>query len=478
MNSSFHSANQCIEGVPVTNERIVVQKFGGTSVKEIEKLTHFVSGTIGKKVVVVSALAGVTNLLHQIIDHLRSGDQRAAQTVFEQVNLLHGRFLEEQGLNIDLSSLYSKLASLIHDFGRLDDREDKEAFYIQESIKGWGELASSQIVNAYFNQSGLQSSYADSSRLITLQPGDTKISIDRQETNTRVSECLNGLFEEGSNIVVMPGYIASRLNPDSEQDQIVTLDRGGSDYSAALIASAVNADLLQICKEVPGIMTANPKEVPEARVLNKLSLGAAAEGAAHGVNALHPRTISGLGRKNIPIQVLHTFDPSAQGTLISRDTVNPGVNLITSKSGFTVFHIHSDEMIGESGWLNAATRVFSDNNIDVETVSTSMSGMTFSVSANTNPNQLNMAAEQLKESFGEQAVRQISNISTVSLIGDELDANSNNIHIAARQAFTQINVLPQVSTQDLSGRNITYLFGPTVNPSDVVRALHKVFKLG
>jgi aspartate kinase len=476
MNTLNYASNARFLSGERSGDAIVVQKFGGTSVREIDKLSDFVRGTIGRKVVVVSALSGVTNLLHSLVHAVDKKQFAVIDDLLTEIKQMHLEFIQANNIDISLEPLFTDLESFAKDRrdfmmgGHIGEFRISNPEELRNRIRGWGELASSSIVAAYLRQQDHRAEVVDSTQVVRL----TRDNLRGQVFNTvaikrGIQDNILPLLNDGVT-VVMAGYIAT------VEGDFATLGRGGSDFSAAILGGAIDADELQICKEVSGIMTANPKETPDAVTLSNLSYKAAAEGAAHGVNALHPKTISGLKGKPIPISVLNTLKPTDSGTLISAST-NPGVSLVTSKGGFTIYHLYDIDMIDEPGWMKLISSCFADAGIDMDMDTSSRAGVTISVAPRYSDKQIQKLTSALGVYFNfapGQNSKIISNASTVSLIGDDLDDSHQRI---GANAMVNMGIKSLANNRDGGGHNVTYLFDSSVDRVEVVKALHAAFEL-
>ena len=458
----MHSANRRL-GV-VSNDpsqRLVVQKFGGTSVREIEKLRDFVKSTIGKRVIVVSALAGITDKLHNLVLAIQNSED--FNLIIQEIHELHEEFFVKNKLEFNLKPFLQDLFELSR---RLSAEPSSQTLIDQ--IKGWGELVSSSFVAKALSTESQSVPAVNAYDLVHLKENSTgNLVLDPLKTREFIRKGMVDILSK-SEIVVVPGYIATGPNGKT------TLGRGGTDYSASIFACALNADELQICKEVPGFMSADPRLVNTAITLSTASYRVASEGAAHGVKALHHSTITGPEAAGIPVLVLNTLDPNEAGTVIT-NTKNPGVNLLIARRGITVFQLRNESMPSQSGWLKKASDIFAQYRLSIETVSTSETGISLSIPAAIDQTTLVKVIEQLRKDDFTVDFR--TDLIAISLIGDALN-NSVKVHLRAYEVMDQLGIAPAMVSQDTSGANLTYLFEVDSSRLQVIaRTFHDVLIL-
>lgn len=344
-------------------------KFGGTSVKDaiaIKRVTNIVAAKDGKLIVVVSAFSQVTNSLTEIIDAIYDKKIDKALSISDEIYNKHIQVANDLKINGELEEFiydkFDKLRQLIKAIGYLGEITPKS----QDMVLSYGEILSSKIVEAYFHSSGLKSIYVDSRDLIITDSEYTQAEVQIDLTKTKVKDVINHAFVD-SHIVVCGGFIAS-----NEQGFTTTLGRGGSDYTASLIASMLNADRLEIWTDVDGILTSDPRLVENAKRILTLSYDEAAELAYFGAKVLHPKTIYPAVFADIPVYVLNSFKPEESGSLILGNIENTKIiKSIAFRKGITVINIQSNRMLGAYGFLSKVFKVFQDNETSVDIVTTS-----------------------------------------------------------------------------------------------------------
>lgn len=321
-----------------------ILKFGGSSVGSVAGITnvkHIVESTEQPVVVVVSALSGITDRLVTLTKLAAAGD-KAYISEWEAVAKRHHEMADEiitpdrrTELNEKIDSLLNELRSILHGVCLIQDVTPKTA----DAIVAYGERISSLIAAALISGAV----HLDARTLVkTCRQGEKHI-VDFNATGDRIRTALDGL--EG--IAVTGGFIAS----DLQSGVTTNLGRGGSDYTAAIIAAALGAESLEIWTDVDGFMTADPRIIPNAYTIDRLSYAEAMELCNFGAKVVYPPTIYPVCRQNIPIFVKNTFNPQGKGTIISREAARSerpirGISSVSETSMVTVSGLSMVGVIG------------------------------------------------------------------------------------------------------------------------------------
>jgi aspartate kinase len=295
-------------------------KFGGTSVADgaaLGRVLDIVATRSGRRAVVVSALAGVTDALVAIAGAAGAGDREG---VARELAALEGRHERMAAAVIsDRERLASLRRVLAVTFATLaetcaDAAERHEVTPVeQDSILAAGEVLSSHLAAAALLAAGTDAVWVDARAVVVTDARHTNASPLMEPTRRRVA-ALVGPALEADRVPVLGGFIGA--TPDG---RATTLGRGGSDYSAAIVAAALDADAVEIWTDVDGVFTADPRIVPGARPIDRLSFGQAFELALFGAKVLHPRTVQPACEAGIPIRILNTWVPLGAGTLVTAD---------------------------------------------------------------------------------------------------------------------------------------------------------------
>lgn len=337
-----------------------VLKFGGSSVgtvPSIKNVKQIVEASAEPVIVVVSALGGVTDRLIELSQRAAAGDVSYREAVEE----LHARHRDMIGAVVPagrqaelgecIDSLFGELRSILHGVFLIQDLTQKAA----DTVVAYGEMFSSLIVARML----ADAVHADSRRLVkTVRRGDRHV-VDFEETNRLVRETL----ADPRQTVVMGGFIATDLHTGATTN----LGRGGSDYTAAIVAAALDADALEIWTDVDGFMTADPRVIPTACTIDQLSYGEAMELCNFGAKVVYPPTIFPVCVKNIPIYVRNTYNPDARGSVIRRDAAvsSRPIRGISSINEMSIVTVSGLSMVGVIGVNRRIFSTLADGGISV-----------------------------------------------------------------------------------------------------------------
>ena len=452
---------------------MIVLKFGGTSVanaSNIRQVKNIIAGSKAKQLVVVSALGGVTDLL------LQAGDAASSQNseYKEYLNQIESRHLSviRELLPIqDQSAVLSKVKSDLNVLETLLEG----AFLIgeitpklSEKMVSYGELLSSFIIGKFFQAEGLDAVIKDAREIIVTNDNYGKASVDKEITNSRISE------EFGNNphlVTVVPGFVASTLQGDA-----TTLGRGGSDYTAAIMAAALKASELQIWTDVSGMYTANPKIVKQAKSISLISYEEAMELSHFGAKVLYPPTIQPVLELGIPILIKNTFEPESEGTRIERNqqTNGLGVRGISHISGIALLTLEGSGMIGIPGISRRFFEVLSNAGISVVLITQASSEHSICIGVAEGD------APQAERSLNEAFLYEIESgklkplivekgLAIIALVGDHMKSHQG---LSGRMFSTlgRNNVNIRAIAQGASERNISAV----IRQEDVKKALNSL----
>ncbi|HUP63918.1 MAG TPA: lysine-sensitive aspartokinase 3 [Thermoanaerobaculia bacterium] len=354
---------------------MIVIKFGGTSVMDAKQMRRAIEIVADRResrpVVIVSALAGVTN---QLVDAARlaaGGDFDQAQALVSSIQQRHEAIgFELIGQKTDFLesflALLRKHTSQISDILRGIALVGEVSLRANDKIVAIGEKLSSVLFSYTMRMKTLTGVHIDSENVIVTDDrfGEASPLMDQTRTNARA---LLTPEIERRHIPVMGGFFGR-----SRSGATTTLGRGGSDYTAAIVGAAGGAEEIQIWTDVDGMMTCDPRLVPEARPIGEISYREAAELAWFGAKVLHPKTIAPAVDAGIPIRVLNTRNPSAPGTRITAEgSSGKGPRALALKRGIAVVHVTSNQMLGAHGFLARIFEVFARHEVSVDLVTTS-----------------------------------------------------------------------------------------------------------
>jgi aspartokinase/homoserine dehydrogenase 1 len=449
-----------------------VLKFGGTSVanaKNISKVKNIVATTKGDRItVVLSAFGGITDLLLKAAE--LAGSQDSAYTkILEKIESRHLTAIKELLPITSQSAVLSKVKSEINKLESLLEG----AFSIGEltpklsdKIVSHGELLSSYIISKYFSEERLDVAFKDSRELILTDERFGGASVNFESTQ---SNCAAYFDRSGHKITVMGGFIAADQNGNT-----TTLGRGGSDYSAAIIAAATDAGALEIWTDVSGMYTANPRFVKQAKAIPQLSYEEAMELSHFGASVLYPPTIQPVLAKGIPIHIKNTFEPQAAGTLIT--TAQSGqkkiVSGISTVKSIGLLSLEGPGMIGIPGVSARLFDVLSQANINVVLITQASSE--HSICVGISENDILKATQKINAAFSLEMTQGKINpivsetgLSIIALIGDHMKSHQG----LSGKMFSTLgknNVNIRAIAQGASERNISAV----ISENDVQKALN------
>lgn len=300
---------------------MIIIKFGGTSVQDetaIGRVIRIVRGRLNEKpLVVVSALAGITRLLGMIADEAEARREDEVKGLMKQLkerhfalagNLLAGRPDLLECCLADLEAMIADLSAFVGGVCMIGELSPRS----KARILSAGELLSSKIISFAFNANDITCQWIDARRMVTTDDNYLYARPDMDVTEANIRRIV-GLESKGADLIITQGFIAS-----TEKGATSVLGFEGSDYSAALFGMALGASRVEIWTDVDGIRTADPRVISETRKIDVISYEEAAEMAAMGARVLHPLTIEPARKKNIPIKVLNSTNPSCEGTQVVR----------------------------------------------------------------------------------------------------------------------------------------------------------------
>jgi aspartokinase/homoserine dehydrogenase 1 len=449
-----------------------VLKFGGTSVANagnIKRVKSIVAAIQAEMViVVVSAMGGITDLLLRM-GHLASQQDAAYKDLFKDLEYKHLQVIR------DLLPVGAQSAALSKVKSELNVLETllEGAYLIGEitpklsdKIVSFGELLSSYIINEYFLSEKLDSAFKVGRELIVTNEAYGKALIDFDRTN---ANCSKYFQDAQAKIQLIPGFIAASVNGNS-----TTLGRGGSDYTAAVIAGAIAADELQIWTDVSGMYTADPRIVKQARAIPNISYEEAMELSHFGAKVLYPPTIQPVLSRGIPILIKNTFEPEAHGTLITRNNNGQGktVRGISNVADIALLSLEGPGMIGIPGISKRFFEVLSRENISVVLITQASSEHSICIGISNSEEtrataaineafEYEIAAGKIKPVIAEQ------HLAIIALVGDNMKSHQG-LSGKMFSALGKNNVNIRAIAQGASERNISAV----IDSEDVKKALN------
>jgi len=447
---------------------IKVMKFGGTSMGSVDALRRTASIIMrekAQKVVVVSAMSGVTNSLIACIrdrpdpaaflDQLRTKYAGCAKELVPEGQ--YDAYLQE--LEASLAGLGSRLDGL---------RKVGEDPVLEDAISSWGERLSTITLAAILRGRGVDSVALPAEEAgIVAEGAPANGSADLAATHANLMRTVVPMLEKGV-VPVITGYYGA-----DAQGRPLTFGRGGSDYSGAVIANGIDANCCEIWTDVNGFMTADPRAVPEARTVDEMDYGEAAELAYFGAKVLHPRTIEPVRRKGIPLMVRNTFDPDGRGTLIRSQKCNSPEILrsVAVKTDLSIIKIYSSEIVYNPGLISRLIGSVSEAAVNTYAISTSLSTLAVALPTSAMAGVLKRL-EALQEAQIEKMTVK-NNVSLICCVGDNM---INTFGVAARVFATvsESGANVEMISEGASDVALNFLV-PTDRAGDVIRNIHRTF---
>ena len=447
---------------------MIVLKFGGTSVGDAEAIertaaivrTRADSGPV----VIVSALAGVTNTLIAIAEQAARGHLigaiRAVEDLRErhlrQAELLLGSGPESIDTCAELSAMIDELAHLAEALATLGDLTPRS----QDAIASFGEKMSSILCVAAFTCRGLPAVHVDACGVMIT---DASFSRAEPQPDAIAEACRRDilpLLRQGK-VPVLGGFIGSARGTGIT----TTLGRGGSDYSASLLGAAMRADAIEIWTDVDGMLTADPRVVTGAGLIEQIGFDEASELASFGAKVLHPNTIAPAVRLGIPVYVLNSRRPEGHGTKITFDAPRRPVTAIAGKTSVTLIRVGSPRMLLTEGFLRALFEIFERHKTSVDVVATSEVSVSLTIDDDA---QLDAIVRDLR-GLGDVSVER--NRGIVAVVGSTI-AEGGLAMARALDALGDVRV--HMLSLSASGINLTMVVdGEQVKPA--MQRLHAAF---
>jgi aspartate kinase len=464
--------------------RLVVMKFGGTSVEDanaIQRTAGIVAGRVAKglqPVVVVSAMARVTDLLISAAANAARGDRASALAITERLRIRHhdtaaqlaaGPRLKEDPLAVAQfdPAMKATQAWMEAEFDGLDEILRGLAAVgeltprISDMVVSYGERISSRMIAEAFTRAGINAVHVDARHCIVTDAQHGKAVPQDALIEERLKQHVVPHLAEGR-VPVMGGFIGS-----TEKGVTTTLGRGGSDFTAALVGGGIDAGAIEIWTDVNGIMTADPRMCPDALRVRMISFEEAAELAYFGAKVLHPATILPAVSKNILVYVLNSKNPENEGTRITAlaPHCRSPFKSIAVKKRLTIMDVVASRMLMSHGYLRSIFEVFDKHKCPVDMVSTSEVSVSLSLDSN---DKLPLIAADLSKLAD---VKYEGRKALVCMVGENI-RGQNGIAARVFQAIRHVNL--RMISQGASEINMSFMIEED-DAEEAVRSLHAEF---
>ncbi len=451
-------------------ERLVVMKFGGTSVEDAEAMTRTATIVAGRRargletVVVVSAMAKVTDLLIASGTAAGRGDRNGALAISERLRTRHvdtaAKLVGERRrptLHAAIQAEFDALDDLLRGIAAVGELTPRTA----DLVVSFGERLSSRMVAEAFDDQGLKGEHVDARTCIMTDSHYGKAVPDETAIAERLRSLVLPLIEAGKT-PVMGGFIGANA-----EGITTTLGRGGSDYTAALVGGGLHAGAIEIWTDVDGIMTTDPRICPDALRVKTISFEEAAELAYFGAKVLHPATILPAVQKSIPVWVLNSRNAENEGTKITAmapPCASP-FKSIAAKKRLTIIDVVASRMLMSHGYLKAVFDVFDKYECAIDMVSTSEVSISLTVDSN---QRLPAICAELSKIAD---VKMEGNKALVCLVGEDIRGH-NGIAGRVFSAISHVNV--RMISQGASEINMSFMIDEE-DVDEAIRSLHRHF---
>lgn len=440
-----------------------VAKFGGTSVANFPAMSacaKIVIADPNTRVVVLSASAGVTNILVALANGCES-EQRAQYLA--ELRTIQYNILDELKNNKVISEEIDRLLANVASLSEAASLATSPA--LTDELISHGEMMSTLIFVEVLRELQTNATWVDVRQLVATNSNYGKAAPNDAKTQKNCDNILKPLIDRGE-LVITQGFIGR-----DEKGKTTTLGRGGSDYSAALLAEVLEAKDVLIWTDVPGIYTTDPRVVPAAQKIDTMSFAEAAEMATFGAKVLHPATLLPAVRSNIPVYVGSSKDPAAGGTWVTRDPQpRPTFRAIALRRDQTLLTLSSLSMLHAQGFLANVFNILAKHKISVDTITTSevSIALTLDKTGSASSGASMLSNELLTELSEVCNVKVDTGLSLVALIG-------NDLHITAGVAKRLFGTIEQYNVRMVSygaSTNNICLLVQSQHADDVVRLLH------
>lgn len=381
-------------------------KFGGTSVGRPERMhqvADLITADAEPKIVVLSALSGTTNALVEISNALAANNRAEAKQLIDNLEAHYRNFIVQL---VQGEEALQKAGSIVSEHFEFLNIILKISFSeaLNKDILAQGELLSTKLFCVYLEERGTPHAFLPALEFMTIDSYDEpQIGSIRVKLNQWLSK------HQGHHLFITQGYISK-----NSRGEVDNLKRGGSDYSASLIAAAIHATVCEIWTDIDGMHNNDPRICEKTRPIEQLSFEEAAELAYFGAKILHPASIWPAQHYKIPVKLLNTMEPQAKGTLIVEEAGSKGVKAVAAKDGIISINIRSSRMLLAYGFLRKIFEVFEKYRTSIDMITTSEVAVSVTIDNDTH---LKEIVKEL-EPFGTITVE--SGLAIISVVGNEI----------------------------------------------------------
>ena len=452
-----------------------VIKFGGTSVatsKSLKKVFSIIENEKDASIIVVSALGGITDLLNDFINSKGKSSIDYLQQIEERhLEVIHGlsKIENQSPLLSFLKQQLNELETILEAVSTIDEITKKTI----SKVLSFGEILSSKIIFEILKERGNEISYIDSREVIFTKYHNNNEIVDEEKTGIAISNNLN-LIE--TKMIIMPGFIATNNN-----NEISNLGRGGSDYTASIMANYTNSEILEIWTDVSGVFSANPKIVKNSRPISSLSYKEAMELSFFGAKVIYFPTLQPLIEKNIPAYIKNTFDQNATGTCISnngKSDKESTVKGISHIENISLINFEGSGMVGVPGFSKRFFGALSEKGVNVIMITQASSefSICIAVKESDSENAKNLIDKEFEYEISQKKINECqveSSLSNIAIVGDNMKSKKG----VSGKLFSTLgnnNVNIRAIAQGASERNISIIIDEKDN-TKALNSLHEAF---
>ena len=407
-------------------------KFGGASVNSVDRIKNLSSIIAAHKqdrlVIIISAMGKTTNGLEKVAEAFFRGDKEEALQLFTVVKNQHlttAKYLLVLQYNEcvqQLNDFFTEVEWLLH------DKPVRNFDYYYDQIVCTGELFSTCIISHYLKEEKIDNQWLDVRDLLRTDNNFRDAGVQFDFSATRIKSAIN---EYSGNITITQGFIGA-----TDDNESTTLGREGSDYTAAIFANILDAGELTIWKDVEGVMNADPKSYPEARLIKELNFNEVIEMAYYGAQVIHPKTIKPLQNKNIPLLVKCFLDPSLEGTIIHHKHIKDLPPIIVNKNHQVLMHLKTKDFsfIGEEP-MSALYQIFGEIKIKPNLIQSG--AISLQLCLDDHAEKIGLLAEKCSEMFDVQIEKALSLITIRHYDEKIIKELLNDKHILLQQKTSE-----------------------------------------
>lgn len=426
----------------------------------MRRCANIISSDPDKKLIVVSATSGTTNLLKKLTEPIGA---KLQNELIHQITEKHLAICDDLKQGDEIRPV---LLSLLDELGKLVSRSAVFSLQVKDHIYSFGERMSSLLFSQVLKENGEDAVWFDVRDVMITDDqfgsSEPKIAVIKN----RCEDSLLSLLK--SKRVVTQGFIGS-----TEDGITTTLGRGGSDYSAALLAEGVNADVLEIWTDVTAIYTTDPRLVKDARPITEISFDEAAELSVFGAKVLHPATLKPAIRKGISVYVGSSINPETPGTwIVKKAKHNPVIRAISLRRNQTLLNVHSLDMLHRSGFLVRLFEILAKYKISVDLVTTSEVSVSLTLDTDVQSSVQDHLTDEVVNELKEFCDVNIEkNLALVALVGSNLHATAG-LSGPVFESLNDVNI--RLICHGASSHNLCFLVNEN-QAEEVVRTLHHKF---